>query len=104
MFATIRRYEGVDQSRTSELVKQVDEVLAPKLSELPGFRGYYLIDAGNGVLSSINVFDTAAHCEESTQFASKWVRDEKLDKALPNTPKITTGELVVEKSAQPVEA
>jgi hypothetical protein len=39
MFATIRRYEGIDQSRTTEVVKKVDESLMPKLSELPGFGG-----------------------------------------------------------------
>ena len=27
MFATIRRYEAIDQSRTSELVKKADETL-----------------------------------------------------------------------------
>jgi hypothetical protein len=31
MFATIRRYESVDQSRTAELVKKVDETLLPRL-------------------------------------------------------------------------
>jgi len=40
MFATIRRYESTDKSRTSELIKKADEGLVPKLSELPGFGGY----------------------------------------------------------------
>ena len=52
MFATIRHYESVDAGRISEVVKKVDEGLAPSLSELPGFRGYYLVDAGEGVLTS----------------------------------------------------
>ena len=30
MFATIRRYESVDQGRTSEVVKKVDETLVPR--------------------------------------------------------------------------
>jgi hypothetical protein len=103
MFATIRRYESVDQSRTSELIKRVDEGLAPKLGELPGFGGYYVVDAGDGTLTSIGVFDSAAHADESTKIASKWLRDEQLDKLLSN-PKITTGEVVVEKSAELVQA
>ena len=37
MHATVRRYEGVDQGRTDELVKKVDETLLPSLSKLPGF-------------------------------------------------------------------
>ena len=42
MHATVRRYEGVDVSRTDELTKKVNENLIPKLSKLPGFDGYFL--------------------------------------------------------------
>jgi hypothetical protein len=98
MHATVRRYEGVDQSRTDELTKKVDESLMPRLSELPGFEGYYLIEADNGVMSSIDFFDTSAHADESTRVATTWVRDEKLDTALPNPPKITDGEVIVHKN------
>jgi hypothetical protein len=104
MFATIRRYESVDESRISDLVKKVDEGLAPKLGELPGFRGYYVVDAGHGVLTSISLFDTTEHAEESTRFATDWLRDEQLGKALPKAPKITSGEIVVEKLSELVQA
>jgi hypothetical protein len=104
MFATIHRYEAVDQGRISELVKTADETLVPSLSELPGFSGYYLIDAGNGVMSSVGLFDTAAHADESNGLASNWVRDQKLETALPNPPKITTGEVVVHKMRELVQA
>ena len=104
MFATIRRYEAIDQSRASELVKQADETLVPSLSELPGFGGYYLIDAGNGVMTSIGFFDTAAHTDESSRLVSNWVREQKLETALPNPPKITSGEVVVQKTRELVQA
>jgi len=98
MHATVRRYEGIDQSRTDELVKKVGESLVPRLSKLPGFSGYYLIEAGNGVMSSIGFFDTSAHADESTRVAATWVREEKLETALPNPPKITDGEVIVQKT------
>ena len=104
MFATIRRYEATDQARTSELVKKADETLLPSLSELPGFSGYSLIEAGNGVMSSITYFDTSAHADESTRLASNWVREQKLETALPNAPKITSGEVVVHKTGELVQA
>ena len=104
MFATIRRYESVDKSRTSELVKKADEGLVPKLSELPGFRGYSLIDTGDGVVSSIAFYETSGQADESTRVASDWVRDEKLDKALPNRPQITSGEVVLHKMSELVQA
>jgi hypothetical protein len=104
MFATIRRYESIDRARSSELVKKVDETLVPRLSKLPGFSGYHLVEAGNGVMSSIGFFDTAAQADESTRVAANWVREEKLETALPNPPKITGGEVVVHKTRELVQA
>ncbi len=104
MFATIRRYEAIDQGRTSELVKQADETLVPSLSDLPGFSGYYLIEAGDGVMSSISFFDTSAQADESTRLASNWVREQKLETALPNPPKVTSGEVVAHRTRELVQA
>jgi hypothetical protein len=104
MYATIRRYEAIDPTRTSELVKKVDETLVPRLSRLPGFSGYHLIEAGNGVMSSVGFFETSAQADESTRVASDWVREEKLEKALPNPPKITRGEVLVHKTRELVGA
>ena len=98
MHATVRRYEGVDKSRTDELTKKVDESLLPRLSKLPGFSGYYLIEADNDVMRSISFFDTSAQADESTRVDAEWVRDEKLDTALPNPPKISGGEVIVHKA------
>jgi hypothetical protein len=97
MYATVKRYEGVDQSRTEELSKKVDESLMPRLSKLPGFGGYYLIEAGDGVMSSIDFFESSAQADESTRVAATWVREEKLETALPNPPKVTDGEVIVHK-------
>ena len=58
MHATIRRYEGVDQNRTDELTRKVNGTLVPKLEKLPGFAGYFLIEADNGVVSSLGLFET----------------------------------------------
>ncbi len=104
MFATIRRYESVDQSRTDEVVKKVDDVLVPRLSELPGFSGYSLIDTGNGVISSVAFYETAAQADASTKVAAGFIREEKLEGAIPNMPKITSGEVVVHKTRQLVQA
>ena len=101
MHATIRRYEGVDASRTEELTQKINQSLMPRLSKLPGFNGYYLIEAENGVMTSIGFFDTAPQAAESTSVASAWVRDEKLEMVLPNPPKVTDGELILHKNGIP---
>jgi hypothetical protein len=103
MHVTIRRYESIDQSRKSEILKQVDENLLPKLRELPGFNGYSLIDASDGVMTSVGFFDTAAQADESTRIAGSWLREAKLETALPTPPKITTGPVVVNKTRELVQ-
>ncbi len=96
MHATIRRYEGVDQNRTVELTSKVNETLLPKLNKLQGFKGYYLIEAGNGVFSSLNLFETPEQGMESTKFVATWIRDENLNAIVPNEPKITSGRIVAQ--------
>jgi len=94
MHATIRRYDGVDQNRTIELTGKVNESLVPKLRKLQGFKGYYLIEAGDGIMSSLGLFETLEQADESSKVAASWVRDEKLESAFPNPPKITSGKVV----------
>jgi hypothetical protein len=96
MHATIRRYERVDHERSDELSKKVNESLMPRLSKLPGFGGYYLIEAANGAMTSIGFFENASQADESTRVAAEWVREEKLESALPNPPVVTSGEVVVQ--------
>jgi hypothetical protein len=100
MHATIRRYESIDQSRKDEVLKNVDENLLPALKDLPGFNGYSVIDAGDGILTSVGFFDTPAQADESTRIASNWLREQKLETALPNPPKVTTGDVVVHKTRE----
>jgi hypothetical protein len=95
MHATIRRYDGVDQTRAAELTSKVNETLLPKLSKLPGFAGYYLIDAGDGIFSSVGLFETSEQGKESSNIVASWIRDEHLETMIPNQPKITSGEVVV---------
>jgi len=95
MFATIRRYDGVDQNRSAELTRKVNETLVPKLEKLSGFAGYYLIEAEKGVFSSLSLFETPEQSTESTNLVASWIRDEKLETMIPNEPKITSGTVVV---------
>jgi hypothetical protein len=94
MQATIRRYEGVDAARTNEVVERVNETLVPQLRELAGFSGYYLLDAGNGIMSSISLFETSEQAQESANLVAKWITDENFNTAIPNPPKITSGKVV----------
>jgi hypothetical protein len=98
MHATIRSYDGVDQARTDELTRRIGDSLVPKLSKLQGFKGYYLIEADNGVMSSLGLFENVEQADESSRITASWVRDENLETALPNPPRITTGKVVAHKN------
>ena len=96
MHAIVRRYEGIDTNRSDELTRKVGESLTPRLRKLDGFGGYFLIEAGDGVMSSVNFFDTSAHADESTRVVAEWLREEKLESVVPNPPKITDGKVIVQ--------
>jgi hypothetical protein len=102
MYATHRRYDGIDQSRVEELTRKVNESLIPRLSKLPGFEGYYLMEAGEGVVGSTTLFETSAQAEDSTRIAAEWMKEEKLEKLVPNAPKVTLRKVIAHDTKVPV--
>ena len=94
MYATVRRYEGIDKVRSEEITRKVVDSLVPDIRELPGFIGYLLIDAGAGVLTSVSLFESSAQADTSTSLAAVWIREHDLESALPNAPHITNGPLI----------
>ena len=101
MHATIRRYEGVDTTRINDVVSRVDETFVPQIRELPGFAGYFLMEADNGVLSSISLFETFEQAEESSKLVKNWISEENFSKAIPNAPKITSGKVLAQSKLVP---
>ena len=101
MYATERRYDGIDQSRIDELVAKVNDGLIPKLSTLPGFQGYYLTQAGNGVIKSISFFDSSAHAEDSNRVAAEWTQEENLQDLVPNAPEVSVMKVMAHETKAP---
>nr|WTB30202.1 hypothetical protein OG781_12510 [Streptomyces sp. NBC_00830] len=91
MYAVVRRYEGV--SDPAEAGRQVNEGFLPLLREVQGFVAYYWVDAGDGVMVSMSVFQDPAGAKESTDRAGEFVRG-RLASLLPNPPQVTAGEVV----------
>jgi hypothetical protein len=91
MYATVRRFESVTDPR--EVARRVNEGLVPLISQIPGFLAYSWVDAGGGVMVSINLFENQAGAEEANRLAPDWVR-QYIATLLPNAPRITAGEVV----------
>jgi hypothetical protein len=95
MYVAVRRYEGAtDMQKVAQLV---EEHFVPIISELPGFVAYHLVDAGDGVIATISVFEHKDAEEESTFLAGEFVA-EHLASMVPSPPQITAGEVVAYKA------
>jgi len=101
MYATHRRYEGIDQSRIEELTRKVNDGLIPRLSKLPGFNGYFLMEAGDGVVRSTSLFDTTSQADDSTRVAAEWLQEEKLETLIPNPPKVIVRKVLAHETKSP---
>jgi hypothetical protein len=78
MHASVRKYQ-VDGDEIDELSRRIAEAFVPRLSEIPGFGGYYVVDATHGVVITVTLGEDSAAVESSTELAAEFVRDELAD-------------------------
>ncbi|HJQ73353.1 MAG TPA: hypothetical protein VJ814_00590 [Gaiellaceae bacterium] len=76
---------------TTEVARRAVEEFAPTLRDQPGFQGYWAVDAGEGVLATITVFDSEDAAAASTAAAATWVQ-ENVATLVPSPPRVTAGE------------
>ena len=102
MFATIRRYEiltpGADPGAKEQLLDIIRQDFLPRVSELPGFDGYFVIDTGSRGLATVSMFETAEGIEASTRLAADAVR-RYAHIARLSPPEITSGRVVMHRES-----
>ena len=91
MYATVRRYEGVSDTR--EEARLVNEHFLPMIREIEGFVDYYVVDGGDEVMISTSIFESASGEEESNWRAGQFI-GQHLTPLMSNPPHITAGEAV----------
>ena len=91
MYAAVRVYEGITDDE--EAGRRVREGFLPLLDHVKGFIAYYWIDAGNGAMASLSVFDDQTGADESVRLAHEWVQ-ENAAALIPNPPQVTEGLVV----------
>jgi len=64
------------------------------ISRLPGFVEFHVVDAGNGEVIGMGIFDDRAGADDFNARAAEYVR-QNLASLLPNPPRISVGEVVV---------
>jgi heme-degrading monooxygenase HmoA len=98
MHTVIRRYEGAEDS--AEVCRRAVQEFGPTLRDRPGFQGYYVVDAGDGVLATISVFETEEAALETIGAAAEWVR-ENLPELAELPPQVTAGSTMGVEAATP---
>ena len=94
MYVAVRRFEGVTDPQ--KVAQVAEEGFVPIISEMPGFVAHYTVDAGDGVIVGISVFEHKDAEEQSTFRAGEFVQEHE-PTLLPNPPQVTAGEVVVYK-------
>jgi hypothetical protein len=95
MFAAIRTYGVTDFDELSELVK---DGFLPIVESVPGFVAYYVVDAGDGMASSITICEDRTGVDESTSRAAEWVEENALE-FIESGPAVVIGAVTAEIAA-----
>jgi hypothetical protein len=100
MYAAISTYGVTDVDEISELVK---DGFLPIVESVPGVVAFYLVDAGEGLATSITICDDKDSVEESTSRAAEWVQERALE-LIESGPAVVTGAVTAETAAAPLAA
>jgi hypothetical protein len=90
MYASIRRYTGVDP-RLFDQLEQLRGSLEAALGRTPGFRSWFLVRTAEGV-TTVTLCDDQAGAEESVRIAASWVR-ETIPGMISSPPQVSNGEV-----------
>lgn len=93
MFCAIREYDGISDMK--QAIKKVEGELLPAIRDMEGYQSYMLVNCGEGLLTSISLFDTEEQADAANEKVAELV-GEHLTEFAPNEPTISVGEIVFE--------
>lgn len=85
MYATVRNYASED-GLVDALAENKGDVRA-LLTDIDGFRAYYMLRTRDGGAISISIYDDAAGAEASNAAAAGWVREHLPNLAASGPPR-----------------
>ena len=92
MFATIRVYSGSTELADALIEHESD--VKRLISEIDGFKAYYLIRTSDGGAASVSVYETQAGASASDGAARSWV-GENLPDLNVAPPQVSAGDVVI---------
>ncbi|MBL0406559.1 hypothetical protein JKG68_21615 [Microvirga aerilata] len=91
MYLVIRKFNHMRS--VTEAARRAESGLGYLLKQSPGFQGYYVFDAGNGVGGSVTMFDSKEAAIAANEKALAWIRG-SLVGIINGEPEITMGEVL----------
>lgn len=92
MFVVLRQFTNMRS--VEEAAKRAQAGLVPILKRSPGFRGYYVMNAGEGAGFSVTVFESRESAEAIRDEVMSWI-EKNLAEFVTEPPRITAGEVIV---------
>ncbi|MCH2318723.1 MAG: antibiotic biosynthesis monooxygenase [SAR202 cluster bacterium] len=93
MVITIRSREMVSGS-VATLMKTIDDGFMPIISNQPGYIAYYVIDAGDGLVTAVSIFEDEKTSDSSNELAQRWI-SEHLGDVVPGKAQVISGTVMV---------
>ena len=91
MYLVIRRFNHI--SSVAEAARRAESGIGQLLKQSPGFKGYYVFDAGDGIGGSVSLFDSQEAALAANDKALAWIRGSLVD-MIDGEPEITMGEVL----------
>jgi hypothetical protein len=89
MYTTIHTYY-LKSGSCSGLKQRIQALVEPRISGLPGFVGFYLLEVRTDRMTTISIFDSKGHADIAGGPSGFWIRDALSDSVL-GLPEITAG-------------
>jgi hypothetical protein len=93
MYAAIRQARA-KPGMAEELARRIKEGAIPIISDVPGFRAYYVVYAPDDTVVSISIFNDHAGAEESNKRGLSWI-EQNLSPLLDGSASATAGPVIV---------
>jgi hypothetical protein len=93
MYAAIRQAKAKTGS-AEELARRIKEGAIPIISDVEGFRAYYVVYAGDDTVTAISLFNNFAGAEEANRRAVAWI-DQNLGGLLVGQTSVGAGPVIV---------
>ena len=93
MYAAIRQAKA-KTGTAEELARRIKEGAIPIISDVEGFRAYYVVYASDDTVTAISLFDKFQQAEEANKRALAWI-DENLGPLLAGPATAVAGPVIV---------